>query len=74
MTITSALSTVVSTEPYLRDQGDVEVVIQGIENIRAALKGVPNLVWNFPAANQTAREYVQNVSLSPDPAGTTEQS
>ncbi|TDZ27319.1 Cellobiose dehydrogenase [Colletotrichum spinosum] len=64
MTIQANLGTVVSTDPYLRDKNDVEAVIKGIENVQAALKNVPNLVWNFPPAGTTVRDYVNNMLVS----------
>jgi cellobiose dehydrogenase (acceptor) len=63
MTITSALNTVVSTQPYLRDQNDIEAVIKGIENLQAALKNVPNLNWTYPPAGQSVRDFVNTVGL-----------
>lgn len=48
MTITANLDTVVSTLPYLRDQHDVDAVIQGLVNLQNALKGV-GLNWTYPA-------------------------
>lgn len=63
MTITPALSTVVSTVPYLRDPHDTEAVIQGIKNLQAALRNVKNLTWNYPDANTTVEDFVNNVSV-----------
>ncbi|TQN64791.1 Cellobiose dehydrogenase, partial [Colletotrichum shisoi] len=60
MTINAALSTVVSTQPYLIDQNDVEAVIKGIENLQASLRGVPNLIWNFPPPGTSVRDYVNS--------------
>jgi cellobiose dehydrogenase (acceptor) len=62
MTITSALNTVVSTLPYLRDQNDVQAVIQGIKNLQAALANVANLTWTYPAAGTTVEDFVNNAS------------
>ncbi|RYP53579.1 hypothetical protein DL768_001443 [Monosporascus sp. mg162] len=64
MTITPALTTVVSTHPYLRDQNDVQAVIQGIKNVKNALKDVPDLVWNHPPENQTVEDYVNSMLVS----------
>jgi cellobiose dehydrogenase (acceptor) len=64
MTITKALTTVVSTVPYLQDKNDVQAVIQGIKNLQAALKNVKNLTWNVPAPDTTVEDFVNNVSLS----------
>ena len=65
MTISPALSTVVSDVPYLKDPNDKEAVIQGIINVQNALKKVSGLVWTYPNATTSARDYVNNVgSLS----------
>jgi cellobiose dehydrogenase (acceptor) len=61
MTITGALTTVVSTVPYLRDQNDVAAVIQGIKNVKAALADVEGLVWTNPPDSMTVEDYVNNV-------------
>lgn len=63
MTISRSLNTVVSDVPYLKDEGDIEAVIKGIENLQKALEGVEGLVWEQPAPGVSAREYVENVSL-----------
>lgn len=65
MTISRRLDTVVSTHPYLRDQNDVDAVIQGIKNMRDGLKGVANLTWSSPLANITVENYVNGVSSHP---------
>ncbi|KAI0445879.1 fungal cellulose binding domain-containing protein [Xylaria telfairii] len=64
MTITKALTTVVSTVPYLQDKNDVAAVIQGIKNLQAALKNVKNLVWALPSANTTVEDFVNNMVVS----------
>lgn len=61
MTITSALNTVVSTLPYLNNDDDIEAVIKGIENLQDSLSGVEGLVWQYPAENVTARDFVNDV-------------
>lgn len=63
MTITSDLSTIVSTLPYLNDKNDVLAVIQGIKNLQAALSNVKNLTWEYPTASETVENFVNNVSL-----------
>ncbi|SPO04774.1 probable cellobiose dehydrogenase [Cephalotrichum gorgonifer] len=65
MTITPTLNTAVTTHPYLRDSEDVEAVIKGIENLQAALSGVEGLEWLQPAPGVTAREYVEDMLVSP---------
>lgn len=64
MTINAGLSTVVSTPPYLRDENDKAAVIQGIENLRSALSPVKDLVFQFPASNQTTSAYVDAIEVS----------
>lgn len=63
MTITGSLNTVVSDVPYLKDENDVEAVIKGIENLQEALSGYEGITWLAPSANETAREFVENVRL-----------
>lgn len=65
MTISPALNTIVSTVPYLQDTNDVAAVIQGIKNLQKALSGVQGLTWDFPPANETVEDYVNNVSHHP---------
>ncbi|GAB1320084.1 hypothetical protein MFIFM68171_10294 [Madurella fahalii] len=65
MTLTPALSTIVSDVPYLKDPNDREAVIQGIANVQAALAGVANLTFTYPNASVSAREYVEGMVVSP---------
>lgn len=64
MTITKALTTVVSTLPYLQDKNDVQAVIQGIKNLQAALANVENLTWTYPPSNTTVEDFVNNMLVS----------
>ncbi|KAI1142024.1 carbohydrate-binding module family 1 protein [Hypoxylon sp. FL0543] len=64
MTITKALTTVVSTLPYLQDKNDVQAVIQGIKNLQAALANVKNLTWTYPPSNTTVEDFVNNMLVS----------
>jgi cellobiose dehydrogenase (acceptor) len=64
MGITSDLNTVVSEVPYLHDKNDREVIIKSLENLQEAMAKVPGLVWNFPPANQTARDYIETMVVS----------
>ncbi|RYO74473.1 hypothetical protein DL764_010817 [Monosporascus ibericus] len=64
MTIDGALTTHVTTHPYLRDENDVAAVIQGIENLRAALNGYANLTFAVPADGQSTQEYVDEYIVS----------
>lgn len=61
MSITSDLTTIVSTVPYLHDQHDVDAVIQGIINLQTALKTVPNLNWTYPTPNITVQNFVNTM-------------
>ncbi len=72
MTITKQLNTVVSTAPYLRDSHDREAVILGINSLRASLKGVSNLAWISPRADQATEQFVDSVSGSPHRDGSRE--
>ncbi|KAI1197995.1 fungal cellulose binding domain-containing protein [Nemania serpens] len=64
MTITQALSTVVSTVPYLQDKNDVQAVIQGIKNLQNALKNVKGLTWALPPPGTTVEDFVNNMVVS----------
>ncbi|KAI1815815.1 carbohydrate-binding module family 1 protein [Poronia punctata] len=64
MTITKALTTVVSTVPYLRDPNDVKAVIQGIKNLQSALSHVKNLTWALPPPDMTVEDWVNNMVVS----------
>ncbi|TGJ83688.1 hypothetical protein E0Z10_g5078 [Xylaria hypoxylon] len=64
MTITKALTTVVSTVPYLQDKNDVLAVIQGIKNLQTALSSVKNLTWALPAPDTTVENFVNNMVVS----------
>ncbi|GMG32219.1 unnamed protein product [Aspergillus oryzae var. brunneus] len=61
MTITAGLDTVVSTLPFLRDESDVNAVIQGIQNLKMALNGT-GFTWNYPSRNTSIAEFVKTVS------------
>lgn len=62
MTITSALSTVVSDVPYLKNKQDEAAVIAGIDKVRKALANVKDLKWLSPAPGVSTKDYVTNVS------------
>ena len=65
MALTPALTTRVATLPYLTgDEGDLEAIIQGLDNIREALADVPGLKFLSPADNGTSAEYVDQVRAS----------
>ncbi|KAH8705730.1 cellobiose dehydrogenase [Talaromyces proteolyticus] len=64
MTITSGLNTEVSTLPYLRNENDIQAVIQGIVNLQNALKNVANLTWTYPTANESVTDFVNNMTIS----------
>lgn len=63
-TISSGLSMSVSTQPFFHNDGDRQAVIQGIENMQAALAGIKGLEWVRPMANQTATEYVDSLLVT----------
>ncbi|KAF2745352.1 GMC oxidoreductase [Sporormia fimetaria CBS 119925] len=65
MTILPTLNTRVSQAPYLRNAGDKEAVIQGIEYIRGVLSNIGNLTWIVPTVNQTTAEFVNLVRRIP---------
>ncbi|OLN93072.1 Cellobiose dehydrogenase 6 [Colletotrichum chlorophyti] len=64
MTIQPSLATAVTVNPYLNDKNDAEAVIKGLENLQAALKNVPNLVWSHPPPGTSVRDYVTNMLIS----------
>ncbi|KAJ9149671.1 Cellobiose dehydrogenase [Coniochaeta hoffmannii] len=64
MSITPALTTVVSDLPYLKDPNDKAAVIQGIVNLQNALKGVKNLTWTYPNSSTSAADHVNNMIVS----------
>ncbi|KAF2203798.1 hypothetical protein GQ43DRAFT_389286 [Delitschia confertaspora ATCC 74209] len=63
--INGGLSMYVSKAPYLSDKADLEAVITSIENIQKIIAKVPEITWQVPAANVTAREYVNSLPLTP---------
>ena len=52
----------VSEHPYLRDQNDIDAVVAGIKDLQKILSNVPNLTWSSPAPDESAEDYVANVS------------
>lgn len=69
MTINAGLSTIVSDEPYLKDENDKAAVVQGIINLQGALQSIENLNWTYPNSSTTVQEFVDTVSaqLIPQP-------
>ncbi|KAK4190122.1 putative cellobiose dehydrogenase precursor [Podospora australis] len=65
MTLTPALTTIVSDAPYLKDNNDKEAIIQGITNLQNALKNVQGLTWNYPPAGMSVREFVDSIPVTP---------
>lgn len=63
-TITGSLGMTVSTQPFFHNDGDREAVIQGIENMQAALSNIEGLEWVVPAANQSAADYVDSLLVT----------
>lgn len=63
-TITDDLDMVVSTLPYLRDDEDVQAVIQGIKNLQEALGTVSNLTWTYPPPDQSVEDFVSSMVVA----------
>ncbi|KAF2734650.1 hypothetical protein EJ04DRAFT_512353 [Polyplosphaeria fusca] len=63
--INGALSMYVSKAPYLQNQADLDVVIQGIKNVQKFIAKVPEIVWEVPAPNVTVEAYVKSLPLTP---------
>ena len=61
MTITPRLDTVVSTPPYLHNEGDKQAVIDGIKNLQQALSKIDGLKWIVPSPNVTVEDFVNKV-------------
>lgn len=61
-TIGLGLNMVVSTLPWLQNDGDTEAVVTSIEHVVSALSTVQNLTFLQPASNVTAADYVANVT------------
>lgn len=66
MTLTTALNTAVSVNPYLNNDEDVEAVIKALDNLRDALSDVEGLVWTQPPPDVSSRQYVDDVSANQD--------
>ncbi|KAK7541495.1 cellobiose dehydrogenase [Phyllosticta citricarpa] len=64
LTIDSGLSMTVSTKPWLRTDEDKAAVIQGVENLLAAMKKDPGITWISPAANTTAEAFVNSAAVT----------
>jgi cellobiose dehydrogenase (acceptor) len=62
MTITSALNTVVSTNPYLNNKADEEAIIKALQNVLDSLSPVEGLEFQEPAPGVSAKTYIQEVS------------
>lgn len=65
-TISPTLDMLVSVPPFFNDPDglDKEAVIRGLENMQAALSQIQGLEWVRPAANQSARDYVESLVLT----------
>ena len=63
-TIPRSLNPVGSEGPYLKHENDVAAFIPGLARLQEALSGYEGLVWLAPSANQTAREFVEDVSAT----------
>ncbi|KAK2775512.1 hypothetical protein FQN52_003981 [Onygenales sp. PD_12] len=60
VTITPSLTMTVSDAPYLKDQGDVDAVIAGIQELVDILSPVEGLTFLQPAANVTVEDFVND--------------
>ncbi|KAF2264011.1 FAD-linked reductase [Lojkania enalia] len=69
MTILPNLNARVAIPPYLRDEGDKEVVIQGIEYMRGELSEVRNLTWIVPSVSQNSTAFVNSIPALPGSRG-----
>ncbi|KAF2496966.1 cellobiose dehydrogenase [Lophium mytilinum] len=65
LSISGALSIYVSTAPYLIDQADTDAVIQGIDNVKAAIARIPGITWEVPADGVTTADYVASLPKTP---------
>ncbi|RDW73920.1 cellobiose dehydrogenase protein [Coleophoma crateriformis] len=63
-TIGLGLNMVVSTLPWLQNDGDTEAVVKSIEHVISALNTVQNLTFLQPASNVSAADYVANMPLT----------
>ncbi|KAL3423699.1 cellobiose dehydrogenase [Phlyctema vagabunda] len=63
-TIGVGLNMVVSTLPWLQNNGDLEAVVTSIQNVQKALSTVKSLTWLQPAAGVSAADYVKNMPLT----------
>ncbi|KAK1834107.1 cellobiose dehydrogenase [Podospora conica] len=64
-TITGNLDTAVSEHPYLRNAGDKEAVIAGIEGLVKTLATIKDLTFILPPANITIKDWVDGMIVSP---------
>lgn len=63
MAFTPALTTRVTELPYLRgNEGNLEAIIKGLDNIRGALAGVLGLKFPWPLESATSAEFVDEVN------------
>lgn len=65
LTINNQLRTTVSKSPYLNDAQDKAAVVQGVENLRNALKNVNGLQWVRPSASQSSVAFVDSIPANP---------
>jgi len=61
--ITRSLTMTVTQHPFLRTAEDIAAVIQGIENVRNAIKGYANLTFLYPEPTINTTAYVAAVSI-----------
>lgn len=65
LTINNQLRTTVSKSPYLNDAQDRAAVVQGVENLRTALKNVNGLQWVRPSTGQSSAAFVDSIPANP---------
>jgi len=61
LTINQQLRTIVSTSPYLNNDGDKAAVVQGVQSLRDSLSKVSGLTWVRPTTSQTSQAFVNSV-------------
>ncbi|KAF8423424.1 cellobiose dehydrogenase, partial [Tirmania nivea] len=54
------LTTSVITPPYLKNEGDIQAVIKGLNSLMVAAKKISGVTFLFPSPTQTAEDYVRS--------------
>jgi len=58
--ISSTLTTSIITPPYLKNEGDIQAVIKGLNSLMVAAKKISGVTFLFPSPDQTAEDYVRS--------------